>query len=202
MTDLDWWAATRYPNAEDDWRPATATGRHAYNEDAAETPIFHALSSGAWRSHEPSAQPARANPAPRSAPSSTPSARGSQRRATPDPVEAFRRDPLTMPIPKQAAASTQAARRAAFGAHALRPDGSSMPERSREPERTYPPERTHQPERTYRPERTYQPERAYQPWPERSREPERVREPERMGRREVSDSGRHHHRRPSISSLL
>jgi hypothetical protein len=159
MTDLDWWAATRYPSADEDWTPARPTGRHAYDEDAAETPIFHALSTGAWRtrSHEP-APPSRSSPPARSAQPS----RGSSRPA-PDPVEAFRRDPLTMPIPEQAAASTEAARRAAFGAAAPRAERS-------------------------------------QPAP--SREPERTRQPEPFGRREVSDSGRHHRRRPPISSLL
>lgn len=188
MTDLDWWAATRYPSAEDDWAPVAPADRHAFNEVAAETPIFHALSTGAWRSKQPAAQqprhveparaaqparpapPARSVPPARSAPSRSVQparpvspARPEPLRAVPDPVEAFRRDPLTMPIPKLPAAATassaytayaEVARRAAFGAggrsaHAL------------------PPERTARPER-----------------------------------REVSDSGRHHRRRPSISSLL
>ena len=48
MTDLDWWAATRYPNADEEWGPAE--GRHVYNEDAALTPIFHALTRGGRRS--------------------------------------------------------------------------------------------------------------------------------------------------------
>jgi hypothetical protein len=86
------------------------------------------------------------------------------RRPASDPVEAFHRDPLTMPIPQQlAAASTEAARRAAFGAHALQPERSQ---------------------------------------PVRRPEPGRTREPEQYGRSEVTDSGRHHRRRPSISSLL
>lgn len=73
------------------------TGRHAFDEDAALTPIFHALTRGGWRSrqHEPAAPP-------------------------PDAVDAFRRDPLTAPIPVQAfenvAASVIAGRRAAAGA--------------------------------------------------------------------------------------
>jgi hypothetical protein len=79
MTDLDWWAATRYPNADDEWGPVA--GRHAYNEDAALTPIFHALTRGGWRSRQH--EPARAV----------------------DPVDEFRRDPLTAPIPVQAASS-------------------------------------------------------------------------------------------------
>ena len=83
MTDLDWWAATRYPNADEDWAPAV--GRHAYNEDAALTPIFHALTRGGWRSRQ--YEPA---PPPRMV----------------DPVDEFRRDPLTAPIPVQAIAAT------------------------------------------------------------------------------------------------
>jgi hypothetical protein len=82
VTDLDWWAATRYPKAEDDWNPAG--GRHAYNEEAALTPIFHALTRSGWRrrQHEPA-----------------------QVRPVADPVDQFRRDPLTAPIPVQAPAA-------------------------------------------------------------------------------------------------
>lgn len=81
VTDLDWWAATRYPNADDEWDPVGG-GRHAYHEDAAMTPIFHALTRGGWRGrqHEPVAAP----------------------RPAADPVDEFRRDPLTAPIPVQA----------------------------------------------------------------------------------------------------
>jgi hypothetical protein len=84
VTDLDRWVATRYPNADEDWGPAG--GRHAYDEDAALTPIFHALTRGDRRSrqYEPTA-PTR----------------------TADPMDEFRRDPLTAPIP----ASTRARRR-------------------------------------------------------------------------------------------
>ncbi|TQM16091.1 hypothetical protein [Pseudonocardia kunmingensis] len=87
VTDLDWLAATRYPNADDDWGPVT--GRHSYSEEAALTPIFHALSRSGWRSrqHDPV----------------VPQARPAQRSAA-DPVDAFRRDPLTAPIPVQALA--------------------------------------------------------------------------------------------------
>jgi hypothetical protein len=78
-------------------------GRHAYNEDAALTPIFHALTRGGWRSrqHEPAA-----------------------RRAVSDSVAEFHRDPLTAPIPAQTLAPTFGAtrrRRRASGAHALEP---------------------------------------------------------------------------------
>ena len=88
LTDLDWWAATHYPNADDDWGPAV--GRHAYNEEAALTPIFHALTRGGWRrrQHEPAMPP-----------------RGA------DPVDDFRRDPLTAPIPVQAPVSAATRRR-------------------------------------------------------------------------------------------
>ena len=57
-------------------------GRHALNEDAVQTPIFHALATGRVR-------PAGRTPAPRGEPAA-------------DPVELFRRDPLTAPIPAQA----------------------------------------------------------------------------------------------------
>jgi hypothetical protein len=88
LTDLDWWAATRYPDIDEDWGPAI--GRHAYDEDAALTPIFHALRRGGRRSrpHEPAVA---ARPA--------------------DPVDQFRRDPLTAPIPVQAFAPAQPGRR-------------------------------------------------------------------------------------------
>ena len=79
--------ATRYSTTDDDWNPAT--GRHAFDEDAVLTPIFHALTRGGWRSrqHEPAAPavpPLPPLPAPPRAP---------------DPVDAFRRDPLTAPYP-------------------------------------------------------------------------------------------------------
>ena len=89
VTDLDWWAATRYPNADEDWGPTV--GRHAYVEDAGLTPIFHALTRGGWRSrqHDPVVPT----------------------RTTADPVDEFRRDPLTAPIPVQALGSTPSRRR-------------------------------------------------------------------------------------------
>jgi hypothetical protein len=73
VTDLDWWAATRYPNADEEWGPAA--GRHAHNEDAELTPIFHALTRGGWRSrqHEPA--------------------------YAADPVDEFDPEPITAPIP-------------------------------------------------------------------------------------------------------
>lgn len=90
-----------------------ASGRHVLDEDAALTPIFHALNRSGWRE--------RQRPEP---------VRGR------DEVDEFRRDPLTAPIPVQAfsAAATPSAalprtpprrRRAArqtpsdSGAHAL-----------------------------------------------------------------------------------
>ena len=66
-------------------------GRHASRtEIAAETPIFHALTVGGWRSRQqeqPTARPAR-----RSA----------------EALDEFRRDPLTAPIPVQAFAAPAA----------------------------------------------------------------------------------------------
>ena len=50
-------------------------GRHAFNEDAVLTPIFHALTRGGVRSQR------------------------HELRSAPDPVEDFRRNPLTAPIP-------------------------------------------------------------------------------------------------------
>jgi hypothetical protein len=80
------------------------SGRHAFDEDAALTPIFHALNRGGWRGRqqEPAARPV-------------------------DAVDEFRRDPLTAPIPVQvfAAADRPAtrpappARRRSRAAHAL-----------------------------------------------------------------------------------
>ena len=81
VTDLDWWAATRYPSADDEWGPAS--GRHADNDDAALTPIFHALTRGGWRSRQH--EPAHAA----------------------DPVDEFQRDPLTAPIPVRPPASNR-----------------------------------------------------------------------------------------------
>jgi hypothetical protein len=81
VTDLDWWAATRYPNVDDNWGPAE--GRHAYNEEAALTPIFHALTRGGRRTRQQ--EPTHLRPVA-------------------DPMDEFRRNPLTAPIPVQAPA--------------------------------------------------------------------------------------------------
>jgi hypothetical protein len=54
------------------------TGRHALDEDAFQTPIFHALSRGGRKRH--------------------------QQEGTTASLEEFRRDPLTAPIPIQALA--------------------------------------------------------------------------------------------------
>ncbi|GAA1297226.1 hypothetical protein [Pseudonocardia xinjiangensis] len=104
--------ATRYSTTDDDWTPAT--GRHAFDEDAELTPIFHALTRGGWRrrQHEPAApavRPAQAAPPPP---------------PRPDPVDAFRRDPLTAPIPVQAltpAPSIPNSRVSGTGAHVAVP---------------------------------------------------------------------------------
>lgn len=63
-----------------------AAGRHAVDEDAVLTPIFHALARGGVRGRaERAARPARS-----------------------DDVAEFRRDPLTAPIPVQAFAAAAA----------------------------------------------------------------------------------------------
>jgi len=63
-----------------------ADGRHALDEDALHTPIFAALSRGGWRRRHAESSA--------SVPSPVPS------------VEDFRRDPLTAPLPIQAAEVT------------------------------------------------------------------------------------------------
>ena len=63
-----------------------ANGRHALDEDALHTPIFAALSRGGWRRRQAES--------PASVPLPVPS------------VEDFRRDPLTAPLPIQAAEVT------------------------------------------------------------------------------------------------
>lgn len=83
--------ATRYPAAHDaatDHRwGSPAGGRHAFDEDAVLTPIFHALTRGGWRSRQHDSATVHA---------------ARQVAFGRDPVDAFRRDPLTAPIPVQA----------------------------------------------------------------------------------------------------
>ncbi|GEL23008.1 hypothetical protein PSU4_19620 [Pseudonocardia sulfidoxydans NBRC 16205] len=65
-------------------------GRHASRtEIAAETPIFHSLTAGGWRSRQQE-------------PAAERRARRSRRTREADPLSEFRRDPLTAPIPAQA----------------------------------------------------------------------------------------------------
>lgn len=66
------------------------TGRHAVEEDAALTPIFHALTRGGWRTRQESPADAAAATSP-----------GTQAAVT-DPLETFRRDPLGAPLPANA----------------------------------------------------------------------------------------------------
>ena len=84
MTDLAM-GQDRWTGSLLDWDQCQE-GRHALDEDALLTPIFHALKRGGWRErqHEPTAEQRR---------------RGRERR---DPLDEFRRDPLTAPIPEQA----------------------------------------------------------------------------------------------------
>ena len=83
-------ATARYPAAHDaatDIRwGSPATGRHAFDEDAALTPIFHALTRGGWRSRQHDSATMHA---------------ARQAAFGPDPVDEFHRDPLTAPIPVQ-----------------------------------------------------------------------------------------------------
>ncbi len=64
------------------------SGRHAFDEDAVQTPIFAALRRGGRRR-------------PESALLTAP-VQGSPRDSLRDPVSEFHRDPLTAPIPTQA----------------------------------------------------------------------------------------------------
>lgn len=83
MTDLAM-GQDRWTGSRTEW-DRLHNGRHAIDEDAVLTPIFHALTTGGWqeRQHEPPA-----------------AHRLGTRRS--DPVAEFRRDPLTAPIPVQA----------------------------------------------------------------------------------------------------
>jgi hypothetical protein len=66
------------------------SGRHALDEDALLTPIYHALARGGWRRGGGRRPEPESDPAPA---------------ARPVPLEeiiAFQRDPLTAPIPIQA----------------------------------------------------------------------------------------------------
>lgn len=76
-------------------------GQRASDEDAALTPIFHALARGEWRSrHE---EPARARGAGESrgpAVQAAPPREGAEEPEPPaDEFESFRRDPLRAPLP-------------------------------------------------------------------------------------------------------
>lgn len=93
MTDLamdqDRWQASYagYEGWDGNRRDRAETGRHAFNEDAVLTPIFHALTTGGWQERQQ--EPSSAARAERSA----------------DPLDEFRRDPLTAPLPVQALAA-------------------------------------------------------------------------------------------------
>ncbi|WP_141566467.1 hypothetical protein [Pseudonocardia sp. N23] len=105
-------------------------GRHASRtEIAAETPIFHSLTAGGWRSrqHEPAAErPARP-------------ARRTRRTRDADLLTEFRRDPLTAPIPAQAFTPSPPAtppRTGRHGAHALEDRAERRQERRAERRRS------------------------------------------------------------------
>jgi hypothetical protein len=63
-------------------------GRHAFDQDAALTPIFTTLRRGGWRRHRPQSASRPLRPAPDPA-----------FRNRTDPVTRFRNDPLTAPLP-------------------------------------------------------------------------------------------------------
>lgn len=73
------WGSDRYPTTAYDDDRAARYGRHALDEDALHTPIFHALAH-AWRRGRVQREQARPHAE----------------------WDAFRRDPLTAPIPVQA----------------------------------------------------------------------------------------------------
>jgi hypothetical protein len=77
-----------------------ANGRHALDEDALHTPIFAALSRGGWRRRQQ--EGAAAVPSA----SSVPSVSSVSSVSSASSVEDFRRDPLTAPLPIQAAEVT------------------------------------------------------------------------------------------------
>jgi hypothetical protein len=132
-----WRAAARHPATDDEWG-SSATGRHAFNEDAVLTPIFHALQRGGWRrrQHEPA-------PAAQYPPTSQyPDARYPAGQHPVDPVDQFRRDPLTAPIPVQALVPSPSLSREwqprSDGAHAVKEGRVDMTDRGRHHRRREP----------------------------------------------------------------
>lgn len=91
-------------------RRSREAGRHALNEEAVLTPIFHALNrGGGWRGRQQEPPARRA-----------------------DEVDEFRRDPLTAPIPIQAFAAVGSPARLRTRrrtSHALIPDPAREPRR-------------------------------------------------------------------------
>lgn len=83
-------------------RGGGAAGRHAVDEDAVLTPIFHSLNRVDWRGRqvEPSAHEREARSRRHALRSGEAPGR--------DAVDEFRRDPLTAPIPVQAFAAAAA----------------------------------------------------------------------------------------------
>lgn len=80
----------------DDGPSGLVVGRHTVDEEAALTPIFHALSMGGWRTHQESPADAAAAAADRRSPAP---AADRTPASEPDPVESFRRNPLAAPLP-------------------------------------------------------------------------------------------------------
>lgn len=108
---------------EADYRRGSGVGRHAADEDAALTPIFHALASGGWATRQDSPADTTAA-ATTTATSATTTTTGSPEPdpIETDPIETFRRDPLVAPLPPPGAdemTGRRAAWRGAEGRHAV-----------------------------------------------------------------------------------
>lgn len=80
ISDISGGRAIVDSNSDDGWTPRG--GRHALDEDAVLTPIFHALTRGGWRRQQHECDDTAAPLG-----------------VLTDPVDAFQRDPLTAPIP-------------------------------------------------------------------------------------------------------
>jgi hypothetical protein len=136
-----WRAAARHPATDDEWG-SSATGRHAFNEDAVLTPIFHALQRGGWRRRQHEPAPAAQHPRSQFPDGQYPDTRYPAGQHPVDPVDQFRRDPLTAPIPVQALVPSPSLSREwqprGAGAHAVNESRVDMTDRGRHHRRREP----------------------------------------------------------------